>query len=218
MTAEQLNALAGFHSSPRERRAQAPQLSPRPGEHAHGGVWGGMVVGMGDSARLSGTGWEERQLLEVQTHCDLPLGCHKTYILIFVLHPLGHVTRPFRQDPSISFLGVFLFQKWVGTPLLEPGQMTVIKRKVNALRFAATCRVLSRGCRCPNEAVFHRQSLWLRGRVHRQHERADRHRAVLRGWLHLHHLAAAHAAGGGPGVRARAEERRGPGTAPPAPA
>lgn len=66
-----------------------------------------MVVGMGDSARLSGTGWEERRQLEVQAHCVLPLGCHKTYILIFVLHPLGHVTRAFGQDPSISFLGVF---------------------------------------------------------------------------------------------------------------
>lgn len=54
---------------------------------------------MGDRARLSGTGWEGRRQLEVQAHCDLPLGCHKTYILIFVLHLLGHVTRPFNKLP-----------------------------------------------------------------------------------------------------------------------
>lgn len=54
---------------------------------------------MGDSAHLSGTGWEERRQLEVQVHSDLPLGCQKTYILIFVLHPLGHVTRPFDKLP-----------------------------------------------------------------------------------------------------------------------
>lgn len=68
-----------------------------------------MVVGMGDSAHLSGTGWEERRQLEVQAHCDLPLGCHKTYILIFVSHPLGHVTRaflwarPFNKLPRCFF-------------------------------------------------------------------------------------------------------------------
>lgn len=62
-----------------------------------------------------------------------------------------------------------------------------------------------------------RQSLWLCRRVHRQHEFSDRHRAVLRGRLHLHHLPAAHAAGWSPGVSADPEEHRGAGASPPAP-
>lgn len=63
-----------------------------------------------------------------------------------------------------------------------------------------------------------REGLWLCWRVHRQHEFSDRHRAFLCCRLHLHHLPASHADGWSPGVRADPQERRGPGTSPPAPA
>lgn len=82
---------------------------------------GAVVAGTGDGAGLSGTGREGRQQLEVQARWGLALRRQETYILILVRHPLGHVTRFLGQDPFISFLSGFPFQKWVGTPLLQSG-------------------------------------------------------------------------------------------------
>lgn len=63
-----------------------------------------------------------------------------------------------------------------------------------------------------------RQGVWLRGGLHLQHQLADWHGSLVRGWVHFHHVAAAHAAGRGPGVCADTQGCRGAGAAPPAPA
>lgn len=56
-----------------------------------------------------------------------------------------------------------------------------------------------------------RQGIWLRGRLHRQHERPGGHSALLRRGLHLHHFPAPHAPGRGKGVHQGPEKRGRPG-------
>jgi len=69
-----------------------------------------------------------------------------------------------------------------------------------------------------SSSLSSRQSVRLRGRLHRQHRRPGGRRALLRCRLYLHHFPAAHVAGGRAPVHPDAEERGGRGPAPQAPA